>query len=84
MESVRKVTVKMVQHANAMLNFSMSRATGSGPAFTQQAIGSYGFFMAVPEGTTDDQWQAIYEGCQMMETIFSTKSIAITIDKVVA
>ena len=82
--SVGKITAKMVQYANAMLNFSMSRATGSGPAFTQSEIGSYGFFMAVPEGTTDDQWQAICEGYQMMETILSTKSVAISIDKVVA
>ena len=40
--------------------------------------------MAIPEGMTDDQWQAICEGYQMMETILSTKSAAIDIDKVEA
>ncbi len=55
---------------------------GSNPASTQQAIGTYGFFRVVPKGMIDDHWQAICEGYQMMDTILSTKSVAITIDKV--
>ncbi|MGI4745735.1 MAG: hypothetical protein ACRYFY_06780 [Janthinobacterium lividum] len=77
-----KITVKMVQAAEKMLHFLQSRSVASGPNFTQQNIESYSFYMAVPDGTTDPQWQAICQGYQLMKTICSVKGVNIVINSV--
>ncbi len=88
--SPSRITTMMVKYALKMLRFTQGGSASAPITFRQAQITSFSFYMAVPSGTTDPQWQAICLGYQDMKTLCSTqpatdgkvKSVSIVINSV--